>query len=106
MQDDLTRTIAADLGLNNLPAEEQRGLIAQFGEVALKAATSAVLGKLSVDKQEEFATIAGTGDSGALQTFLNREVPGHEEIAKAAVTDEIKRFKEFQAKDAGAGDVA
>lgn len=97
MQDELAVLIAKDLGIDGLPPEEQKALIAQFGEVALKAATLAVVGKLSPDKQKEFMKLAEAGDAKALQTFLDAEVPGHEDIAKAAVAEEVRRFKEFQA---------
>lgn len=96
MNDELTALIAKDLGIDLLPEEQQKELIAQFGEVALKAATLAVVGKLSSEKQEEFMKLAEAGDAKALQTFLDANVPGHEEIAKAAVAEEVKRFKEFQ----------
>lgn len=96
MQDELTALIAADLGIKDLPLAEQQSLISQFGEIALKAATMAVIEKLAEPKREEFATLAQAGEPKALQEFLNREVPGHEEIAKAAVAEEVKRFKDFQ----------
>ena len=96
MHDELTAAIAADLGIADLSLEEQQTLIAQFGEVALKAATMSVLEKLSEEKRGEFAAIAETGDAAALKIFLDKEVPEHEELAKAAVADEVKRFKEFQ----------
>jgi len=96
MQDELTALIAADLGIKDLPLEQQQALIAQFGEVALKAATLSVVGKLAEDKRDEFAKLAEAGDPSALKTFLDREVPGHEDIAKAAVAEEVKRFKDFQ----------
>lgn len=96
MQDDLTKAIAMDLGISELPPAEQKELIAQFGEVALKAATLAVVGKLDAGKQEEFATLASGGDAAALQAFLNKEVPNHEALAKDAVAEEIKRFKAFR----------
>ncbi|PJA94500.1 hypothetical protein CO131_01110 [Candidatus Kaiserbacteria bacterium CG_4_9_14_3_um_filter_50_16] len=96
MQDELTVAIAADLGIKDLPTEEQQALIGQFGEVALKAATLSVLRKLAEDKRDEFAKLAEAGDAAALKTFLDREVPGHEDIAKAAVAEEVKRFKDFQ----------
>lgn len=97
MQDEMTVRIATDLGINDLPAEEQRTLIGQFGEVALKAATLAVVGKLTEGKRDEFAKLAEEGDAAAVKAFLDREVPGHEEVAKAAVAEEVKRFKAFQA---------
>ncbi len=97
MQDELTALIAADLGITNFPPDKQQILIAQFGEVALKAATLAVVGKLTVDKRDEFAKLAQAGDATAIKTFLDREIPGHEDIAKAAVAEEVKRFKAFQA---------
>lgn len=97
MQDEVTALIAKDLGIDGLSSEEQKTLIAQFGEIALKAATIAVVGKLAVDKSEEFAKLAEAGDANALKAFLDREVPEHEQIAKAAVAEEVARFKAFQA---------
>jgi hypothetical protein len=97
MQDELTALIAADLGIKDVPLEEQKALIAQFGEVALKAATLAVLGKLVENKRGEFAQLAEAGDPTALKAFLDREVPDHEEVAKAAVAEEVQKFKAFQA---------
>ena len=98
MQDELTAAIATDLGIQELSSEQQKELIAQFGEVALKVATLSVIEKLAEDKRDEFAKLAEAGDALALKTFLDREVPNHEELAKVAVADEIKRFKEFQSK--------
>ena len=100
MQDELTAAIATDLGIKDLPIEEQQELIAKFGEVALKAATLSVVGELSEEKRLEFAKLAEAGDPMALKIFLDREVPNHEELAKSAVAEEIKRFKEFQTKGA------
>jgi hypothetical protein len=97
MQDELTKAIAADLGITDLSIEEQQALIAQFGEVALKAATLAVVEKLPEGKREEFTTLAEAGDPVALKAFLDAQVPGHEEVAKAAVAEEVQRFKAFQA---------
>lgn len=97
MQDELTKAIANDLGIAELPAEEQQALIGQFGEVALKAATLAVVGSLADDKKDEFASLAQAGDAAAVQAFLDREVPDHEALAKAAVEEEVRRFKSFQA---------
>lgn len=103
MQDEITAAIAADLGISHMPAEEQKTLIAQFGEVALKAATLAVVDKLSEEKRGEFMKLVEGGDTKVVQAFLDREVPGHEEVAKAAVTEEVRRFKEFQSKDTDKG---
>ncbi|MFM2330521.1 MAG: hypothetical protein RLZZ26_28 [Candidatus Parcubacteria bacterium] len=96
MQDELTAAIASDLGITDLPIAEQQELIGQFGEVALKAATLAVVGKLAPEMRDEFARLAGGGDAAALTAFLNKEVPAHEQLAKDAVAEEIKRFKAFQ----------
>src|SRR3990167_4735520 len=96
MQDELTKAIARDLSISDLPINQQQELIAQFGEVALKAATLSVVKKLSDDKKEEFMKLAEAGDPSALKVFLDREVPGHEDLAKAAVAEEVKKFKTFQ----------
>ena len=96
MQDELTALISADLGIKNLPLEEQKTLISQFGEVALKAATLSVVGKLAKGKRDDFKKLAEAGDAIAIKTFLDREVPEHENIAKQAVAEEVRRFKAFQ----------
>ena len=97
MQDELTALIAKDLGISALPPDEQKSLISQFGEVALKAATLAVVEKLSEEKRGEFAKLAEVGDQEGLRALLDKEVPGHEEVARAAVQQEVARFKEVQA---------
>lgn len=97
MQDDIQKQVSADLGISTLPDDKQKELIAQFGEVALKAATMAVMSKLTDITRQEFMKLAEGGDAAALQTFLEREVPEHETIAKQAVAEEVKRFKEFAA---------
>lgn len=101
MQDELAAAIAADLGITNLPAEEQNTLISQFGEVALKAATLSIVQQLGDAKREAFAKLAEAGDAQALKVFLDAEVPNHEEIVKQAVGAEVQRFREFQLEDAG-----
>ena len=40
--------------------------------------------------------LAEAGDPAALKAFLDREVPGHEDLAKTAVAEEVKKFKTFQ----------
>ncbi len=92
MPDDLTKTIATQLGVADLPSAEQEQIIAGFGAVALKSATLAVLQMLPEGKRDEFATLAEAGDAAAIQVFLDREVPGHEAIASATVADELKRL--------------
>lgn len=96
MPDEIAAAIAADLGITDLPITEQKTLIAQFGEIALKAATLSVLAKLADGAREEFAQLAQAGDATALKTFLDREVPEHEDLVKAAVAEEVQRFKAFK----------
>ena len=97
MPDELTTQISTDLGITDLPAEEQQKLIGQFGEVALKAVMVAIFEKLPEDKRAEFSKLAEAGDAAALTAFLSREVPNHETVAKEAVAEEVRRFREFQA---------
>ena len=94
MNDQMTAQIATQLGIQDLPVGEQQELIAQFGGVALQAATVAILEKLASEKRDEFVKLSEAGDPEAVKTFLDAEVPGHDEIARAAVADEVKRFKE------------
>jgi hypothetical protein len=92
-QDELTKAIASDLGISDLPAEEQQKIIAEFGAVALKAATAAILEKLADDKKEEFMRLVETGNAALVQEFLTANVPEHTTIAKAAVEKEVAALK-------------
>ena len=94
MPDETVTAIAADLGITGLSSEQQRQVAEQFSIVALKAVTFAVMEKLDGEKREKFMTLAQAGDAQALQAFLDAEVPGHEELAKAAIAGEVTRFKE------------
>lgn len=100
MSDQLTTAIATDLGITDLPLEDQQKLIETFGAIALKAATLSVIGKLTEDKRDAFGKLVEAGDVRALKEFLDREIPGHEDLVKAAVAEEIKRFKDFQTESA------
>ncbi len=95
--DELITATAKYLGVDGVPVGQQQELIAGFGEVALKAATLSVVGKLSADKRDEFAKLAEAGDAAALKAFLDREVPNHEGLAKTVVAEEVKKFRAFQA---------
>jgi len=97
MPDDMTTAVARDLGITELSADEQKQVIEQFGEVALKAATLAVIGRLDEAKRGEFAALAEAGDPAKLKIFLDAEVPDHEAVVKDAVAAEIARFRESQA---------
>jgi len=97
MQEEMTAAIAAELGIGEVPIEEQQKLISQFGEVALKATTLAIVGKLAEAKRGEFVKLAEAGDATALKAFLDTEVPDHETLARGAVAEEVRRFKAFQA---------
>lgn len=97
MQDELQKQVATDLGISAVAPDKQKELIAQFGEVALKAATIMVMSKLTEEKRSEFMKLAEVGDPAAVQAFLDKEVPDHELVAKQAVAEEVKRFKEFAA---------
>lgn len=96
MPDEIAAAIAADLGITDLPIEEQQTLVAEFGEIALKAATLSVLGRLSGAARDEFAELAQAGDAPALKSFLDREVPEHEDIVKVVIAEEVRKFKILQ----------
>lgn len=93
MNDELIAAISKDLGIEDLPEQERQQLIGQFGQVAMKAASIAVLEKMSPEKRDEFMTVAQTGNPDAIKALLDKEVPGHEELARAAVQKEVEAFR-------------
>ena len=95
-ENEIRQKVAEDLGIADMSIAEQKELISQFGEVALKAATVAVVGTMSEEQRAQFAVLAQAGDAQAVQAFLDETVPGHEAIASAAVVEEVKNFRASQ----------
>ena len=101
-------SLIAELGIGSCSTEDQDKILNQFGEVAFKAATIAVMENLSETKQEEFAKLAEAGETDKLKIFLDKEVPQHEKIAGDAIATEIANFRvalaeEDMAQEDGAG---
>lgn len=94
MDEEIQKSVAKELGIEGLTLEEQRELIVQMTGVMLKAANLAILEKLPDGKREEFVAIADTRDETALREFLMRELPDSEAIVRAAVAEEVRRFRE------------
>jgi hypothetical protein len=97
MQDEVQQMLAKDLGLADLSSAEQKMLIEQFGLVALKSATIAVLEQMPEDKREEYTKLAEAGDAPTLKAFLDTAVPNHEQLVQAAIAEEVKEFRALQA---------
>ncbi len=96
MQDEVQKMVATELGIADMPVDAQQQILSEFGGVALKAATIALLEKLPEGKHDEFVKLADAGDQAAVNAFLAREVSDYEEVARQAVAQEVKRFKEYQ----------
>jgi hypothetical protein len=97
MQDDVRSAVAEQLGITMLPPEDQEALIAQMSGVLLQAASLAVLAALPEGKRAGFMALAETGDEAALKEYLAQELPGSENIVRAAVAEEVRRFRESKA---------
>ena len=95
MDSETQKMIAEELGVAHLPDSEQAELIAQFGAIALKASSIAVMEALPDAAREEFLRATESGDQAAVKAVLARALPNSDAIARAAVANEVRAFKEF-----------
>ncbi len=67
----------------------------QFGAVALRAVTLAVLEAMPEGEREEFAKLSERKDPTTLAAFLDRVVPTHALIVKRTVEAALARLREL-----------
>jgi len=96
MQDEIQKAVAEQLGIDGLGSDEQKEIIAQMTGVMLKAASIALLENLPEGKRDEFIAITDKQDEAGLKAFLAKELPDSENIVRAAIEGEVKRFNEYQ----------
>lgn len=98
MNDDLNlKSIAKDLGIEELPKEGQEEIIAKLGEVGLKNTMMAVLEKLPEENMAEFEKLGESGDPVAMRDFLKQYIPDFDEISKVEVKKVVDDFKKVKA---------
>ena len=90
------QSIIDELGLNDLPVEQQEQLLIKMTEVVLQRIFVETMDKLAPADQEEYEKmIDREAAPEELETFLKEKVAGYEEMVKKIVDD----FKEEMKKE-------
>ncbi len=91
---DIQQTIIKQLGLEDLPAEDQISLINQMTEAVLKRITISILEKLSEEEQDDFNKLADQEDPEKMEEFLKSKVENYEQMVEQIAKDFITEMKE------------
>lgn len=90
-QDQITKNIIEELGLNDLPQEKQEELVLKMTEVLLKRIFLNVMEKLSESDQDAYVKmIDEKSEPETMETFLQGKIKNYDEMVKEV----IEQFKE------------
>jgi hypothetical protein len=92
MEEILNKNIIKELGLDDLPEEEQEKTMLKIGEIIFKGVIVRVLQELSDKEAKEFEELISNkpDDQEAILNFLQKKVPNLDEITN----EEVARFKQ------------
>lgn len=87
----LSKNLLKELGLGNLPEEDQTELMLSIGRIIQQNIIIRVLDELSDEDREEFDRLLGDNkDDGATLNFLKEKIKNLDGILE----EEIKKFKQ------------
>ena len=89
-QQQIQQSIIDELGLSDLPPDEQVKLLTQMTESLLKRITIKVLEQLSETDRAEFEKIQDTGDVAKTDEFLKAKIANYDGVVEQVVAE----FKE------------
>lgn len=94
-QDQMTKTILDEMGLNNLPQEKQEELLIKMTEVLLKRIFIETMDKLGEGNMEEYEKLVDSNASPEeIENFFQSKIPNYEKMVQKVVDD----FKEEMKK--------
>ncbi len=91
--------ILNDLGIENLPEDEKKNLLASLSESFLRRITVRIYENLDETDQTEFEKIAAENNPAKLEEFLKSKIPNIEEIQKKELEELVREIKDFQAEN-------
>jgi hypothetical protein len=95
LRDDIRTQVSDNLGIGNLPPEQQEHIISNLGQVVMERVMLEILKRIPESQQSAFDALADSGDQVGMETFLKQQVPGIDSIVQGAAQEEIRAFKEF-----------
>lgn len=90
MDQNQTKGLISDLGLDNLPEDEKNDMIVKLAEALQNRLTVRLMASLSEDEKKEFDEVVAKRDDAAVSKYLSEKVPNIDFIAK----DEFETFRE------------
>ncbi|MCX6788614.1 MAG: DUF5663 domain-containing protein [bacterium] len=83
--------LVAELGLQSLPLEQRTAMLAQISDIIMKGVWLKVMDLLTEAQANELEKIYDTSNPEEMYAFLQKEIPGFEDIIKA----EVASYKEM-----------
>lgn len=83
--------LVSELGIDKLPEEQQKDLLAQISEVLQQRIVLRLVEEMPEEKKEDFGKVLQEGEKNPdkIEKFLNENLPNLEEL----VLDEIGKYK-------------
>lgn len=94
IDEEAKKGIIAYLGIEGVEKKKQDEMIAKIGEVAFKQLFVETVGRLSEEKQMEFAELIEEKATGeVMDAFLRETIPDYDEMAQEVISDLMEDLK-------------
>ena len=91
--------ILSELGVNDLPEEEKKNLMASLSESFLRRMTVRIYENLDENGRLEFEKIAAENIPEKLDRFVKSRIPNIEAIQKKELEELVREIKDFQSEN-------
>jgi len=93
-QEELSKTVIAELGIGELSKEEQEEILTLFGENLVKKLTMEILTILPKEKHEEYMRLTEEGRVADVHELLKPHIPNFDAFIETEVSKELALTKE------------
>lgn len=99
LNDEMTRAVLRDFGLENASDEAKARLLAGLGENIMGRVMIEVLKVLPEARRPEFDELIGRGDPEALEKFIFPYIPNFDLFVQQEARKEVDRTKEYMRQE-------
>ncbi len=98
LQDKITQSVVAAMGMQDFAPEEQAALLAEMGEVVSDAVMVAILKAIPEEKREEFAHALSKGEMDTVKKLMTTYLIDADSFVAKAVQEEVAFLREELSK--------
>lgn len=95
-QDEMQKTILAELGIESWPQEKQKEVLATLGGPLFESVMVAIFEKIPQEKRPELQAAMESADARRVTAIINEHIPNSAQIIEETVQNAVAQIKKFK----------